>query len=65
VFKDKIIIGNGGADFGTRGYVTAYDAATGRQVWRFYAAPGTPEDEQARSCYGVALVLLTGVPGAA
>jgi len=42
VFKDKIIIGNGGADFGTRGYVTAYDAATGRQVWRFYAAPGTP-----------------------
>lgn len=46
VFKDKIIIGNGGADFGTRGYVTAYDAATGRQVWRFYAAPGTPEENK-------------------
>ena len=42
VFKDKVIIGNGGAEFGVRGYVTAYDAATGRQVWRFWTVPGDP-----------------------
>ena len=45
-FKDKVIIGNGGADFGTRGYVTAYEGVTGSQVWRFYAAPGTPEENK-------------------
>lgn len=46
VMKDKVIIGNGGADFGARGYVTAYDAATGRQVWRFYTVPGSPEQNK-------------------
>ena len=45
-FKDKVIIGNAGADFGARGYVTAYDAATGRQAWRFYTAPGTPQENR-------------------
>lgn len=39
----KVIIGNGGADFGARGFVTAYDSATGQQVWRFYTTPGSPE----------------------
>jgi PQQ-dependent dehydrogenase (methanol/ethanol family) len=42
VFKDKVIIGNGGAEFGVRGYVTAYDAETGAQAWRFYTVPGDP-----------------------
>jgi PQQ-dependent dehydrogenase (methanol/ethanol family) len=42
VVKDKVLIGNGGAEVGVRGYVTAYDAATGRQVWRFYTVPGDP-----------------------
>ena len=42
VFGDKVIIGHGGADFGTRGYVTAYEAATGKQLWRFYTVPGDP-----------------------
>jgi quinohemoprotein ethanol dehydrogenase len=42
VFKDKVIIGNGGAEFGVRGYVTAYDTATGRQAWRFYTVPPVP-----------------------
>lgn len=46
VFDGKVIIGNAGADFGARGYVTAYDAATGSQVWRFYTAPGKPEDNK-------------------
>jgi quinohemoprotein ethanol dehydrogenase len=39
VIKDKVLIGNGGAEYGVRGYVTAYDAATGKQVWRFYTTP--------------------------
>ena len=39
VVKDKVVIGNSGSDYGVRGYVTAYDAATGKQVWRFYTTP--------------------------
>jgi len=42
VFRGKVIIGNGGADFGARGYVTAYDAATGKEAWKFYTTPGSP-----------------------
>ncbi|MBI1212726.1 MAG: PQQ-dependent dehydrogenase, methanol/ethanol family [Alphaproteobacteria bacterium] len=42
VVKGKVIIGNGGAEYGVRGYVTAYDADTGRQLWRFYTVPGDP-----------------------
>ncbi len=41
---DKVIIGNGGAELGVRGYVTAYDIETGKQVWRFYTVPGNPAD---------------------
>ena len=44
VFGGKVIIGQGGGDSGSRGYVTAYDQATGRQVWRFYTVPGSPEE---------------------
>jgi quinohemoprotein ethanol dehydrogenase len=42
VVKDKVVIGNGGAEYGVRGYVTAYDAATGEQAWRFWTVPGDP-----------------------
>jgi quinohemoprotein ethanol dehydrogenase len=43
VFNGKVIVGNGGADFWeVRGYVTTYDAETGRQLWRFYTVPGNP-----------------------
>ncbi len=42
IVKDKVIIGNGGAEFGVRGYITAYDAISGDQVWRFYTVPGDP-----------------------
>ena len=45
-FNDKVIIGNGGADFGARGFVTAYDQATGRQAWRFFTVPGSPEENK-------------------
>ena len=42
VVDGKVIIGNGGAELGVRGFVTAYDAETGKQVWRFYTVPGDP-----------------------
>ncbi len=42
IVKGKVIIGNGGAEFGVRGYVSAYDAQTGQLVWRFYTVPGDP-----------------------
>jgi len=44
VADGKVIIGNGGAEFGVRGYVTAYDARTGARVWRFWVVPGNPDD---------------------
>lgn len=42
VIKGKVLIGNGGAEFGVRGYVSAYDADTGEMLWRFYTVPGDP-----------------------
>jgi quinohemoprotein ethanol dehydrogenase len=42
IIKDKVIIGNGGAEESARGYVSAYDANTGKLVWRFYTVPGKP-----------------------
>jgi quinohemoprotein ethanol dehydrogenase len=49
VFNGKVVIGNGGAEYGARGYVTAYDAETGNQAWRWFTVPGDPskpfEDE--------------------
>jgi PQQ-dependent dehydrogenase (methanol/ethanol family) len=43
VFGNKVIIGNGGGEYGGRGYVTAYDMRTGAQRWRFYTVPGDPK----------------------
>jgi len=44
-FDGKVIIGFGGADVSAvRGYVTTYDADTGKQLWRFYTVPGNPKD---------------------
>jgi quinohemoprotein ethanol dehydrogenase len=42
VIKGKVVIGNGGAELGVRGYVSAYDAADGKLAWRFYTVPGDP-----------------------
>ena len=42
---DLVVIGNGGAELGVRGYVTAYDIKTGEQAWRFFTVPGEGEDE--------------------
>ena len=42
VVNGKVIIGNGGAEFGVRGYVSAYDVQTGEMIWRWYSVPGDP-----------------------
>ena len=42
VVKDKVIIGNGGAELGVRGYFSAYDTESGAMKWRFYTVPGDP-----------------------
>ncbi len=44
VFDGKVLIGNGGAERGVRGYVSAYDAESGAMLWRFYTVPGNPAD---------------------
>jgi alcohol dehydrogenase (cytochrome c) len=43
VVKDKVIVGVGGGEFGIRGFIAAYDAATGKEAWRFYTIPGPGE----------------------
>jgi quinohemoprotein ethanol dehydrogenase len=42
VAKGKVLIGNGGSEYGVRGYISAYDAETGNMVWRFFTVPGDP-----------------------
>ncbi len=44
IAKNNIIIGNGGAELGVRGYVTAYNIDSGEMAWRFYTVPGNPAD---------------------
>ena len=41
--KDKIIAGIAGGEFGIRGFIDAYDAATGKRLWRFSTIPGPGE----------------------
>ena len=43
VIKGQVIIGNSGSEFGVRGYLGAYDARTGEDLWRVYTVPGNPE----------------------
>ena len=42
IVKGKVVIGNGGGEYGVRGYVTAYDTETGKQAWRWWVVPGDP-----------------------
>jgi alcohol dehydrogenase (cytochrome c)/quinohemoprotein ethanol dehydrogenase len=44
VVNGKVVIGNGGAEYGVRGYVSAYSAETGAMAWRFYTVPGNPAE---------------------
>ncbi|MGE0621676.1 MAG: PQQ-dependent dehydrogenase, methanol/ethanol family [Pseudomonadales bacterium] len=43
VVRGRVIIGNGGSEYGVRGYVSAYDADTGALDWRFHTVPGNPD----------------------
>ena len=48
VFGDKVVIGNSGGDLGVRGFVAAFDAATGKKLWKFFLTPnpeGKPDHE--------------------
>ena len=40
--KGKVVIGQGGAEYGVRGFLGAYDAQTGKLAWKFYVVPGDP-----------------------
>ena len=43
IVKDKVLVGTSGGDDGVRGFVAAFDAATGKLVWRFWTIPGPGE----------------------
>ncbi len=48
VVKGKVLIGNSGAEYGVRGYLSAYDTVTGKLSWRFYTVPnpqGLPDGQ--------------------
>ena len=47
IIDGKVIIGNGGAEFGVRGYVAAYDVKDGSELWRFYTVPDGTEGDDA------------------
>jgi quinohemoprotein ethanol dehydrogenase len=42
VAKGKVFIGGSGGEFGVRGWIAAFDAETGKEVWRFWTVPGDP-----------------------
>ena len=44
IIKGNVIIGNGGAEYGVRGYVSSYDADDGSLRWRFFTVPGNPNE---------------------
>ncbi|MEM7365980.1 MAG: PQQ-binding-like beta-propeller repeat protein, partial [Pseudomonadota bacterium] len=60
VVNDLVIIGNGGAEYGVRGYVTAYDTLSGAERWRFYTVPGDPSLPFEDSAMAVAAETWTG-----
>ncbi len=61
IFKGKVLIGNGGTEAGpSRGYVTAYDAETGAQAWRFWIVPGNPADGFENEAMAMAAETWTG-----
>jgi len=60
VAKGKVFIGNGGGEFGVRGYVSAYDVNTGALIWRFYTVPGHPSDPETDETQAMAAKTWTG-----
>jgi alcohol dehydrogenase (cytochrome c) len=43
IIKDKVLVGAAGGEYGVRGFLAAFDANTGNEVWRFYTVPGSGE----------------------
>ncbi len=43
IIKDKVVVGIAGGDLGVRGFICAFDAKSGKELWRFYTIPGTGE----------------------
>ena len=43
IVKDKVVVGVTGGEFATRGFIQAFDAASGSPLWKFYTIPGTGE----------------------
>jgi alcohol dehydrogenase (cytochrome c) len=41
--EDKVVVGVAGGEYGIRGFIAAYDVASGEEVWRFYTIPGPGE----------------------
>jgi quinohemoprotein ethanol dehydrogenase len=60
IVKGMVIIGNSGGEFGLRGFVTAYDAQTGKQIWRFYTVPGDPSKPYENKAMEMAAKTWTG-----
>jgi quinohemoprotein ethanol dehydrogenase len=56
VMQGKVIIGNAGGETGARGYVSAYDAATGKMLWRFYTVPSKAASDGAASDAAIARI---------
>jgi outer membrane protein assembly factor BamB len=48
IVKDKVLIGVGGGEYGIRGYITAHDPKTGKELWRTYTVPGPGEKDSRR-----------------
>ena len=61
----RCVIGNGGADYGVRGFVSAYDAETGKKLWKFYIVPGNPADGPDGEASDSAMKMATPRPGPA
>lgn len=55
VVDGLVMIGNGGAEYDTRGYLSAYDAVSGKLKWRFYVVPGNPKKKQENPALTAAL----------
>jgi quinohemoprotein ethanol dehydrogenase len=60
-FNGKVLIGNGGTEVGpARGFVTAFDAETGEEAWKFYIVPGNPADGFENEAMAMAAETWTG-----
>jgi len=60
IVKGMVVIGNGGAELGVRGFVSAYDVNTGAMRWRFYTVPGDPSKPQENPALEKALATWKG-----